>query len=218
MIKEEHIQVTKQARILVSGEASEDIEYLWIACHGYGQNVDRFINKFKDLDSRHLIVCPEGLSRFYAKGLSGDVAASWMTKRDRIKEIEDHTNYLQQVYSRFVEKCPKAKIILFGFSQGTATICRWFNREKPKADIIIMWAGSIPQDLNIEKANNEFTDTEIHFVYGSEDQYINTEQLEKLYKIYEDYGFDHIKKHKFEGKHTVDRPTLVKLTQAEIES
>ena len=60
MINEDHIKVQKQARILISGEASTSIEYLWIACHGYGQNVDRFINKFKDLDDKHLVICPEG--------------------------------------------------------------------------------------------------------------------------------------------------------------
>jgi len=128
MIKERHIEVVKQARLLLSGEPSESIEYLWIACHGYGQNVDRFIQKFRDLDDKHLVICPEGLSRFYSKGLAGEVAASWMTKRDRLKEIEDHSNYIQQVYEYYSDKCPNAKIILFGFSQGTATICRWYDK------------------------------------------------------------------------------------------
>lgn len=218
MIKERHIEVVKQARLLLSGEPSESIEYLWIACHGYGQNVDRFIHKFKDLDAKHLVICPEGLSRFYSQGLEGEVAASWMTKRDRLKEIEDHSNYLQQVYEYYSAKCPNAKIILFGFSQGTATICRWYDKAQPKADFLIMWAGSIPQDLEAKPSNNPFKDISLHFVYGSEDQYINSENLKKLYSLFESYGFDHIKKHRFEGKHTVDRPSLIELVESEITS
>ena len=218
MINEAHIEVRKQARLLISGEVSSAVEYLWIACHGYGQNVDRFVHKFKDLDEKHLVVCPEGLSRFYSEGLSGDVAASWMTKRDRVREIEDHSYYIQKVYEKYRALCPNAKIILFGFSQGTATICRWFNREQPKADQLIMWAGSIPPDLNIKAEDDPFLAIPMHFVYGTEDIYIDEKNLVKLYGLFDSYGLHHIKKHKFEGKHTVHRPTLMKLFKEEIES
>ena len=81
--------------------------------------IDLF-KKFRDLDDKHLVICPEGLSRFYSKGLAGEVAASWMTKRDRLKEIEDHSNYIQQVYEYYSDKCPNAKNNLIWFFSGNS--------------------------------------------------------------------------------------------------
>ena len=155
MIREKHIRITKQARVMEYGDLSAETAFLWIGCHGYGQMVDRFASKFTILDSKkHFVVCPEGLSRFYTKGFSGDIGASWMTRQDRLLEIEDYCLYLDTLVEEYSAKAPNAKLILFGFSQGCATLCRWLYNKPRDYHRMILWAGLIPEDLDWKKANN----------------------------------------------------------------
>jgi hypothetical protein len=90
MVKK-NIIVTKTARYFISGEPSESIEQVWFVCHGYAQLANYFIRNFEILnDGKNLIIAPEGLNRFYWKGFSDRVVASWMTKEDREDDIKDY--------------------------------------------------------------------------------------------------------------------------------
>ena len=86
--------------------------------HGYGQLVKFFIQKFKNLNQEILIVAPEGMHRFYKKGNSGRVGASWMTKEARETDISDNMIYLNALDIEVARKYPITKRILLGFSQG----------------------------------------------------------------------------------------------------
>ncbi len=65
-------------------------ENVWILFHGYGQSASYFLMNFKDFEPENsLLIAPEGLSKFYLKGVDGRVGASWMTKENREAEIQD---------------------------------------------------------------------------------------------------------------------------------
>src|SRR3954467_9897190 len=98
-MKQRNITVSKTARYFVSGEMTESIEQLWFVCHGYAQLASSFLTWFDALDQqKHLVIAPEGLHRFYWKGFSDKVVASWMTKEDREADIADYVNFLNKVY------------------------------------------------------------------------------------------------------------------------
>ncbi|MBK7873869.1 MAG: phospholipase [Saprospiraceae bacterium] len=212
MIESHTIPVTKTAHYSTIGKPGEHIRYFWLACHGQGQLAKYFIRKFDIIASEDtFILAPEGLSRYYTEGLSGKVGAIWMTKEDRLLEIEDYSNYLSTLYQYYISQLPHdVKIILFGFSQGCATQLRWMLRDFPRFDSLILWAGSIPDDLDYLLYQHYFVNKDLHFVYGTRDIFITSERAMLFKELLSKNQLD-FQIHTFEGEHTVDREALLRL-------
>jgi len=83
MIKSHTRKVQKSAHFYTLGNIDASVDQLWIACHGYGQAASKFIEGFECIATpNRLIVCPEGLSRFYWDNKNNIVGSSWMTRKD----------------------------------------------------------------------------------------------------------------------------------------
>lgn len=208
-IKRHKIKVTRTAHYATIGEPGPHIRYCWIVCHGYGQLAQNFIRKFDQLeDGQSLIIAPEGLSRFYWGGFTGDVVASWMTKGDRLDEIADYSNYLSTLYQQYIPQlAPDVKIILLGFSQGVATQFRWIMRAFPKFHYLILWAGLVPEDLDFRPHQAYFAEKQLHFVYGTNDPFLTEKRLTFHQEVIQKNNLD-IKVRTFDGAHTIDREVL----------
>jgi predicted esterase len=189
--------------------------HLWFVLHGYGQLASYFIRKFDSMDpSRHLIIAPEGLSRFYLTGFSGRIGATWMTKEDRLTDIENQKSYLNGVYKEVTEKLDSVgSINVLGFSQGVATACRWVTANGLNFDRLIMWAGIIPPDLEIEAAKEILFQKETYMVYGKKDPFLNRERMQELEQLNSKLGIEP-KLIEFEGEHEIESPTLQKLIKS----
>jgi len=134
-----------------------------------------------------------------------------MTKEARLDEIADYSNYLSTIYEEYIDKMPQdVKVILFGFSQGCATQVRWITRRKPDFHSLVVWAGTIPEDIDYGPHLSYFEDKQIHFVLGDEDPFITPKRLEAYKEEVAQTGLKW-KEHTFKGKHTVDRAALKKL-------
>ena len=208
-MQEHKVVITRTAHYYTLGQPGDHIKYFWFVTHGYGQAASNYIRKFESIKQDDtLVVAPEGLSRFYWQGVTGDVVASWMTRKDRLDEIKDYANYLSKVFSFYLEQLPQdTTIVLMGFSQGVATQFRWIMREFPKFDYLILWAGMIPEDLDYSPYREYFAEKSIHFVYGNEDRFITEPRLNEQFELINRFQF-HIHPHQFEGKHHVDREML----------
>ncbi|MCI4647702.1 hypothetical protein [Phaeodactylibacter sp.] len=209
MIEEHHLSVQRTARYFTLGHCTAQTNCLVIACHGYGQLAKHFIKKF-DVIARPdtVVVAPEGLSRFYWGGLSGNVVSSWMTKEDRLAEIADFSAYLTQLHGHFTADLPaNAQIILLGFSQGCATQLRWMAREKPAFSHLVLWAGSIPKDIDYTPVRSYLQGKPLHFVHGTEDPFITPERVATQQALAAQLPMEY-QVHTFEGKHTVEREAL----------
>ena len=144
---EHKINFEYSARYYTLGEISENVEQLWFVCHGHGQLAQYFIRKFEVLnDGKVLIVAPEGLSRYYLEGFRGRVGATWMTKEDRLSDIENYLTYLSEVFN-FIKSQLKSNVQVnfLGFSQGAATISRFatqtdahFDKLEPKINTFLL--------------------------------------------------------------------------------
>ncbi len=170
-----------KARYFKLGEINQQTQWVWFVCHGYGQLAEYFLRKFKVLDNgEHCIIAPEGLSRFYMNGFQGRVGATWMTKEDRLVDISNYVNFLNSLYESELGELenPGFKISLLGFSQGTATICRWALAKSITFHRLILWAGLFPPDLNLDLGKTKFTDKEIWLIYGDQDQFLTPERLQ----------------------------------------
>ena len=176
-----------------------------IALHGYGQLAKYFIRKFEALSSEYLIVCPEGPHRFYLKGSSGRVGASWMTKEAREMDMEDNVHWLNVLIDELKQRHKPASITLLGFSQGAATAARWYQQNPKQFDRLILWAAVFPPD--IERGN--FTSNQsMHFVLGNQDEYYQGSDAEVLKNSYVNLGF---KVHAYEGTHDIDSKVVVEI-------
>ena len=181
MSEEHHIQVDKTARYFTLGKVDSELKQVWFVCHGYGQLASFFINHFEALDDGHnLIVAPEALCRFYLENTPDRrVGATWMTREDRLNEIEDYVNYLDQLANHILFKIDNEdiKVSVLGFSQATATVCRWVVGGKVKPDHLILWAGRIPPELELVKHRENFEKFRLSIVVGKNDQFAKPELI-----------------------------------------
>ncbi|MCB0637389.1 MAG: hypothetical protein KDC54_12260 [Lewinella sp.] len=203
-MQQHQLAVTRTAHYTTLGRPGPHVRYLWVVCHGYGQLARRFIRPFSAIqDEATLVVAPEGLSRFYWGGFDGPVVASWMTREDRLDEIADYSRMLSQLYDLYVPQChPEVRIILFGFSQGTATVVRWMMRAFPRFDQLLLWAGQLPEDIDYRPHLDYFQGKPIHFAYGDADPFITPERLILMRRYLDESGLAY-REFPFAGAHDV---------------
>ncbi len=205
-MQEHHFSTLRNARFFTLGSPERSTD-LWIVCHGYGQLASRFLERFRPIEAeQRCILAPEGLSRFYLTESPTErrVGASWMTREDRLQEIDDYVRYLDAVYAKIVTR--GARVTALGFSQGTATVCRWTALGAARVDRLIVWGGEVPPDLDLKRLRVP----QLTLVHGTRDEFFTpkiiaaTESRLREHKI----PYELIP---FEGGHEIDAATLRRL-------
>ncbi len=202
---EHHLSVPRSARYYTIGADAKIARQIWFVLHGYGQLAGRFLRHFTALaDDLRMVVAPEGLSRFYLGGDARDkVGASWMTREDRLTEIDDYVHYLDAVYAEVTrERRPTGAIHVLGFSQGTATACRWLALGRAHADRLILWGGEVPPDLDLALVRERWEHTAVLLVAGSTDQFITPKVLARDEQRLTEQGIGY-RIERFEGGHEI---------------
>lgn len=208
---EHHLTVSRTARYQQLGELSARTRRVWFVCHGYGQLAAYFVRHFAFLVENNddtVVIAPEGLSRFYLQGNGGRVGASWMTRDDRLAEIDDHVAFLNQLATLVLNQCPaNVDITVLGFSQGTATVSRWLTRAHFRPAQLILWAGGFPEDISLDTAQELLQGLPLAVVIGHADEYITFAQAEQQYQQLQQLGAAaHLVT--FSGKHELNREVL----------
>jgi predicted esterase len=169
--------------------------------------------KFDVLENEQtFIVAPEALNRFYLQGFTGRIGATWMTKEERLTEIEDYVNYLNLLYDKILagRDISKMQINILGFSQGVATVCRWITSRVMKVDNLILWAGQLPTDMNLDLSKQVLAQTSMYVIYGLQDEFLTNISHDEYVKNFSVAGFTP-QVLSFNGKHEIHRETLVSL-------
>ncbi len=208
-MQENKLTVPRTARFYTLGTPSAATRRLWIVCHGYGQLARFFLRHFSVLvDRETVVVAPEALSRFYLDGFSGRVGATWMTKEDRLAEIEDQANYLNLVLQELLSQLPPdVQVTILGFSQGGATVSRWLASGNVPAHRLILWAASFPEDIDFATGKEAFANLPVAMVYGTQDEFIMPESLSRKKELMHQLGISP-RIYTFEGGHTIHPETL----------
>lgn len=206
LMQEHHLHVQRTARYHMLGDP-RSAKAIWIVVHGYGQLARFFLNNFEQHEDDLCIVAPEGLSRFYLDPEHSRVGATWMTREDRLHEIEDHVAYLDQLVAELKQNAPSGiPINALGFSQGVATISRWTLKGRTDLQRLILWAGSIPTELDRE-ALRSWKQKHVDLVLGDKDQYLKEADLKAMSQRLLSAGVPH-EAHSFKGAHTLDKHLL----------
>src|SRR5206468_6716225 len=216
-MQEHHIGVTRSARYFTLGNSSRGVGEVWVACHGYGQLAARFLEKLRVLDDgRRYLVAPEGLSRFYLSESPTErrVGASWMTREDRLAEIDDYVRYLDAVYADVFRSLDRAEVTVhaLGFSQGTSTVSRWAAMGNAKIDRLTLWGGEFPPDLDltVDAFVTRLRGVQLALVYGRSDEYITPKVIQTITSRLRQNGirYDEIP---FDGGHELNEAVLRRL-------
>lgn len=205
-----------KARYYRLGAIDEATSQLWFVLHGYGQLARYFLNKFAILKDKGIcVIAPEGLSRFYLETLNPGgrkndrVGATWMTRENRLMDIENYISYLDAVYLAEASQT-KVPVTVLGFSQGAATASRWVGQGQVKCDRLILWAGIFPPDMDIESSREKLGNRDVYLVYGTRDPFLNDSRFAEMNMLKEKLGIT-VKEITFEGEHDIDQNTLLKL-------
>lgn len=212
-MEEHHLPVPRTARYYTLGAVSTAVSEVWFVCHGYGQLAGRFLRHFAPLDDgTRLLVAPEGLSRFYlaeAGEPHEKVGATWMTREDRLTEINDYVNYLDALYAEVFRRVERAgvRVHVLGFSQGTATVCRWVAFGAAGVDRVVLWGGEVPPDLDLAAARERLAPTRPIVVVGRGDEFITPKILARDAERLRAHGIPY-RLVTFEGGHEIPEPVL----------
>ncbi|HJS43280.1 MAG TPA: hypothetical protein VJ755_07385 [Gemmatimonadales bacterium] len=213
----EHVLTTvRTARYFTLGSLQEATD-VWIVCHGYGQLAARFLERFRAIaDQQRCVVAPEGLSRFYLSESPAErrVGASWMTKEDRLHEIDDYVRYLDALQRQVAEG--KAKVTALGFSQGTATVCRWAALGAGALiDQLIIWGGEVPPDLDLtdRRAAERLRNSRLTLVYGDRDEYFTPKVVAATEARLREHDIPY-ERVLYDGGHEIDQATLSRLASS----
>ena len=220
MSREHHLVVPRTARYMSIGEATLETTDLWIVCHGYGQLASVFVQPFEKIAAPHrLIVAPEALSRFYldpkrtAGEVNPSVGATWMTREDREAEIRDHVAYLDALvdHVRPPGASNRVRLRALGFSQGVATVMRWVMRGRVRVDELIVWAGSLPPEIDVAELRDRLAGARVVFVAGKRDQLASWAAADTQVERFNSAGIPATLM-TFDGGHRLDDGTLAALS------
>ena len=212
-MQEHHVATRRTARYYTLDPA-DAVREVWFVMHGYGQLAAHFIRHFEAVqDSHRLVVAPEALSRFYLPGHQR-VGASWMTREDRLTEIDDYLAYLDAVYDRLFESVERSHVTVhvLGFSQGAATASRWTTLGRTNADRLILWAGDLAHDLDLAAHAETLRRLNLTLVVGTEDGFVTPERLAGLEALLIEHSIPY-RLRPFKGNHRMDAETLALLAE-----
>ena len=207
------ISIPKTHKYSQLGEFSEKTNTVWIVLHGYGMLSEFFIKKFECiLNGSTVVIAPEGSNRFYLENNYYRVGASWMTKLDKEKDIEDNMSFIQTLYSNAVDEIGHTnfKLNTLGFSQGGATLTRWIMSNNITVDSLILWGSDIPKDCLTSEKKSRWSSIDVKLVIGNQDEYINEENKQKVIDLISSYGLKY-ELVEYEGSHKIIEKELEKI-------
>lgn len=121
---------------------------LLVGFHGYAESAGRHLAELSAIpgSARWLRCAVQALHPFYNR--ANDVVASWMTRHDRERAIEDNLRYVAAVVSRLKrEEGAGERLVYAGFSQGVAMALRAAAGSGHACAGVIALGADVPPEL-----------------------------------------------------------------------
>jgi predicted esterase len=174
------LTISYKAPYVTWSTLSAQTRLCWLVLHGYGQLASFFIKKFEVLNpDEHYVVAPQGLSKFYLEGFSGRVGATWMTRENRLTDIDNYIAYLDAIFAAELDQLPDAcALVVLGFSQGAATLSRWLQVARPSVRAVVLWAGELAPEVQA-LIDDYWQAQHLIFIHGTQDELVSRELVDK---------------------------------------
>lgn len=207
--QEKNVTYTTQNSYETLNELTSNTKNVWIVFHGIGYLSKYFLKYFNQLNvHENYLIAPQAPSKYYLKDEYKYVGASWLTKENTSVEIKNVLNYLDAVFE--AEKLPQnINLNIFGYSQGVSIATRWVVKQKLKCKHLILHSGAVPREL--KTSDFEFlkeNQTQITFLVGDNDEFINEERLKIESARIEDLFEGRANQIVFQGKHEIKKELL----------
>ena len=191
-------------------DLTENTENVWVVFHGIGYLSRYFLKYFRNLSQeKNYVIAPQAPSKYYLNGKYEHVGSSWATRENTEQEIQNVLAYLDEVYENEGLKNTK-NLILFGYSQGVSIVSRWVARRNIHCSKLILNSGRLPKEL--KPGDFAFLEgTEVSFIYGTEDPFVNREFLEMEEKRIRGLFPQNLKFILFNGGHEVNKEVVINL-------
>ncbi|MBK8983949.1 MAG: hypothetical protein IPM38_16925 [Ignavibacteria bacterium] len=197
----------KTAKYYLRPAESGNARTVWILLHGYAQLAGEFLPEFDFINNNdHMLIAPEGLSRFYFRNKIG---ASWMTKEDRENEISDYVNYLNKLTDKIKSEyyIGKSEFNLLGFSQGVHTAVRFFINGNHFFNNLILCSSDFPKDADFSLLREKLSDSKLYYIHGTSDPVISESTYSGSAELLKKNNIN-FRRIKFDGGHVVNKETL----------
>ncbi len=184
---------------------------VWFVCHGIGYLSRYFLKYFDELNAdENYIIAPQAQSKYYLGSKYKHVGASWLTKENTIKEIDNAMHYFDAVLE--AEKIPSTvNFIVLGYSQGVSVVARYVAKRKLRCNQLVLLSGGIPKELSNDDFKFLDGKTKISLIYGNQDEYLTKELMvseeKRFYELFGDTAIITV----FEGKHEVKKEIVSKI-------
>ncbi len=167
-----------------------------------------FLKYFEGLDPKsHYLLAPQAPSKYYLDAQFKHVGASWLTREDTAREMDNILSYLDALMAG-VSFPPEAQRIIFGYSQGVSIALRWVVKRKVRCDHLILYAGGIPEELLPSEVAHLREQTRIRILVGDRDEYISPERWEKEKEKIKNLFEGKAEVDVFEGKHEIKKEII----------
>jgi predicted esterase len=143
------IAVRTHGRYLVDVAPGHPTRSLLVGFHGYGEHASIQLERLRAVRAASPwdLVSIQGLHRFYARGGERTVA-SWMTREDRERLIDDNIAYIDAVLDAVAAELGEPTSVVFtGFSQGASMAYRAGALCARRGWGVIAAGGDVPPDL-----------------------------------------------------------------------
>ena len=144
----------------------------WVVFHGIGFLSKYFLRYFAHLDPvTNYIIAPQAPSLYYLDPDYRNVGASWLTRVDTERNMDNLLNYLDALYR--TESLEKASnLVLMGYSQGVSVLCRWLSRREVTCSRLILYAGRVPSELGPRDFAHLPETTPVEVYVGEQDPFL----------------------------------------------
>lgn len=162
-----YLETTVSGRYLVEVPDGDSPFPLLAGFHGYGQTAEDELALLRQISgAERFVLCSiEALHPFVNK--TGQSGSSWMSRRDRELRIAENVRYVDAVIGLVMEEIVfDGRIVLHGFSQGTAMACRAAVLGRHEVSAVMLLGGDIPPEL--DKLARMRT---VHLVRGERDHF-----------------------------------------------
>lgn len=210
-MEKNELEVAITASYYKHGQIDVNTRKIWVIFHGYDQLAQEFAHGFSVLSAPDVcLIFPQGLSKFYLKGVENKIGASWMTSHDRETDISNYLAYLDQLYEREIKPFrTNISLNILGFSQGGHTASRWIHLSCIRYDRLVLWGVDLAKEIDKCDVKAQFSHGSNQVVIGDQDRFVSKDQLKQMSKHYLDIGFEY-QLFEYHGKHEID-PEVVKL-------
>ena len=211
LTNEKEVSYTSSNSYSTLNKLTKKTKNVWFVCHGIGYLSKYFLKYFDELNpEENYIIAPQAQSKYYLGSKYKHVGASWLTKENTTKEIDNVMRYFDAVLE--AEKIPSSvNFIALGYSQGVSVMARYVAKRKLECDQLVLLSGSIPKELKVKDFDFLRINTKVSLIYGTSDAYLNEQiMIDEKKRFYNLFG-DEASITTFNGIHEVKKEVLREL-------